>query len=274
MDKYTKEIAKQSEAYKILFDIENKLRVGMHNLMIEKEGICYFSKNIFPPFEYGKRNLSIIDSVLSRKSKEKDLNLKLKYEYPHFWYLDYKILIATIEHFWGMYFNSLFNINEQCKDDVICRLLFVAPIRNAIAHNRYISHIDLNDIKSLHAILEASIEKKYLYNFNDVALNSFEIIIDDLIDICKNIREKISTKIIINSDKLRNLKSIYSIYNSIIEKQDDLSIINQVIRQIDTYNNLPRKPGNAKKINDFVKDTELLNKLDSLIERIEGKNVN
>ena len=266
-------VQKQADAYEILFNIENMIRVSMHNIMIEKVGISYFSEKTFPPFLYksiSKDKIDIIKKANSRKQAEKKYNLSLGYEYQHFWYLDFKILIAVLDNFWNIYFNDIINESNNIKEELINRLKLIIPARNALAHNRYISNIERNDIENSFEIINIHINKKYLFNFQNLAINIYEKIVEEILIIFEQIIEKIKSLKTIEYNILYNLKSSYSVYIS-INKIDEINEINSIIELLINYNKLPRKPGSGDIIRKFISNNKLDNKISNFVNSIRRK---
>ncbi len=178
-------IKKQSKAYTLLFLVENMLRVSMHNIMVSKIGTDYFREEIFPEYDClellgpGKR-IDICRAASERKSFEKHINKCLGYTFTHLWYLDFRVLLSMLNVFTA-YFDPIF-VNSKTKDDLLSRLRNIEAARNSLAHNRFISDIDLADIQSLHTSLERGLNKIYLIDFMTLALNPSEILINKFSD--------------------------------------------------------------------------------------------
>ncbi len=264
-------INKQAKAYSVMFNIENILRVAMHNIMVQKIGIEYFNINIFPEYEYrelaGDKKINVIMKAKERKKSEKIYNLNLGYDYNYFWYLDYNILISLLEIFGNKYFNELFK-NSKSKSDIILRLKNAAPIRNKIAHNRYISNIDLNDLESLSIILNNGLNNTYLHNYNELALNSLEELLSTFKSSFCNILDIIKNKRIIQHDMLRKLKSTFSAILEVNEIKKTKNDFEEILKIIESYNKLPRKPGRGKEIFDFIHQNGLIDKINLLLEKL------
>ena len=96
-----KNINKQLKAYESIFLIENKLRVSMHNIMVQKIGLDYFNEKVFPEYEYtnvaGSKKINIRKSAFERRGTERKYNIRLGYDYPYFWYLDFTLLVSLMD---------------------------------------------------------------------------------------------------------------------------------------------------------------------------------
>ena len=274
MENY-KKINKQLKAYESIFLIENKLRVSMHNIMVQKIGPDYFNEKVFPEYEYtnvaGSKKINIRKSALERRGTERKYNIKLGYDYPYFWYLDFTLLISLIDVFWDEYFHEVFNTTKKFKSDLLSRLNNIHPTRNAIAHNRYISDIDLHDLESILKILNISFNEHLLIGFEEIALNSFENLIIRLGKSLRDLNEIIGTGEYINREILRELKSNFSALLSSFDGEEEVICFTSLINLLYEYNKLPRKPGRGSEIKTFVQENDLTQKISFLIERIGKK---
>jgi len=75
------DINKQLKAYQMIFTIENKLRVSMHNIMVKKEGSDYFTNQVFPEFKYGslsnKEKTNVVMSAKQRRGRNVNRKMTL-----------------------------------------------------------------------------------------------------------------------------------------------------------------------------------------------------
>lgn len=268
------EIKKQGRGYSLIFLIENILRVSMHNIMIKKVGVDYFKKEIFPEYEYKEINpnikINIINNASELKKHERTSNVFLNHDFPHFWYLDFRILISVIDYFGSNYFREMFT-NDRFMNDIIIRLKNIEPIRNAIAHNRYISSVNLADLESLFKLLEIGLNDIYRKNFADISLNPLEKIILNFQENLENIINIIRRGEILNREILRTLNSNFSVLYSIKIDDDKLRKYNEIVNLLEAYNNLPRKPGRGDDISNFIR-TSGIKELISLFAESFGGN--
>jgi hypothetical protein len=264
---------KQRKAYFYIYEIENKLRVAMHNLLVKKIGSNYFTSANFPPFAYiliRKDHLDIVNSAVTRKNKEKIYNLNLKYDYPLLWYLDYSILVAALDYFWDKYFHELFREPIKIKIDIINRLVNLAPCRNAIAHNRYLSIIDFNDLESLYLILGSSIKKELLINYDNLALNIIEALYEKVTKEIDSLILILDTNLTVDDNKLNILISDISAISSTSQNASLNSIISEIFQILNKYNQLPRKPGHYSIIRKYIDNSDILLKLEHLKKELRS----
>lgn len=269
---YDMPIDKQKRAYELTFLIENLLRVSMHNLMVKKVGVNYFVEAVFPEFEYkkisGSKQINIVVEAKKRKSLERQYNITRNYDWPYLWYLDLTILIALIVNFWNEYFYEMFTEPNRIKNDIILRIENILPVRNAVAHHRYISSIDFSDLESLLKVLKESLNDLYINNFDKFTFNTGESLFICLIHNLKEIKDLIKAGNYIDRRKLRDLKSMLGALAAILVKDDYIQISEEIIVIIEKYNKLSRKPGQGEKITAFQKETLIENKIIKLIEMI------
>lgn len=260
-------IDKQETSYRKLFYIENYLRVAMHNSLVKKFGADYFNNEVFPPYEYisitgPNKKIDVVERTRNIKSYEKKYNLTLGYEYPYLWYLDFSILISMLDVYQS-YFLQIF-INKKIMTEIIGRLNNLCSSRNAIAHNRFISIIDASDIDGTYNVVKASINEKYIANFNNIALNPMETIVEEFRDASHKLRVKIDAGEYIDKQNIDNYKSGFSAILSIVSNKD-LSLFNTFLNLLSEYNKLSRKPGLYNNIRKFVETTDIL----VLVSRLE-----
>ena len=270
---YKGEIDKQIKAYEYSFLIENMLRVSMHNIMVKKEGLTYFHENIFPEYEYkgitSQKKINVVTSAKQRKGTERKYNIWLGYDYPYYWYLDFSVLISLLDAFWDNYFHAIFKSRKKkTKEDILSRLKRVIPIRNAVAHHRYISNIDINDLESLFTILKASLNESYLNNFYNIALNSFENLVRNFVRQCDEIKNFIKRGKYLDKSKIDELKSLFSALLSDSVAENVLDEFNEIIDILIKYNRLPRKPGRGNEISHFRSETNLEEKISLLAKHL------
>lgn len=254
------EIQKQGRGYSRIFLIENILRVSMHNIMIKKVGVDYFKIEVFPEYEHeefrGRNKTNIINTASDRKNLERKSNVFLNHDFPHFWYLDFDILISVIDYFCDKYFQEIFK-NNYFRKEIIFRLKNIRPIRNAIAHNRYISAVNLADLESLYEYLKIGLNNNYNHNFADISLNPLEKILSNFQDNIENIKIMIGRGEYLSREIFRTLNSNFSVLYSIKIDEDLLRKYNEIFNLLETYNKLPRKPARGNVISDFRKSSNI-----------------
>ncbi len=267
------EIKKQARGYYLMFFIENILRVSMHNIMIKKEGVNYFREDVFIEYENKDINptkkINIINNATELKKNEKTTNLFLNNDFPYFWYLDFRILISVVDHFKDNYFREMFT-NDRFMKEIIHRLKNIEPIRNAIAHNRYIASVSLSELESLSHLIKQGINNIYLNNFEEIALNPLEKIISNFKISLENIIKIINRGEIISRDTLRNLDSNFSVLYSIKNDENKLNNYNLIIESIKEYNQLSRKPAQGDAISNFRKNSNITELILSLADDFGG----
>ena len=263
-------LEKQVRAYESIFLIENTMRVAMHNILVKKIGVDYFKEDIFPTFKYEmfKKDINILQVSKERKGTEKRYNLSLGYNYPKIWYLDYSILLAVLDNFWDSYFSEILIKPKKYKKEILTRLNNISHIRNAIAHNRYISNVDSSDLDSLLKIMNSYINKDYIENFERIALNKFEKISVEVLNLAEEILGLINQKEFVSRKVINDFKSTFSLYISICENKFITELFQDVIDNILEYDKLPWKPGSAKIIGEFLRDNSLKEKISSFIDSI------
>ncbi len=267
---HSSEIDKQKKAYELTFLIENNLRVSMHNVMVKKVGINYFTESTFSDFVYEKKNINVIQLAKERRGSERTNNIDLGYDFPYFWYLDFPVLIILIDVFWDKYFCEIFKTEKRrIGNEIINRLNYIIRIRNAIAHHRYVSTIEISDLKTVHQVLEKSFKRDYLYNFNDLALNSLAMIGCKFLESCLIIKTHLQEKTIINASTMSYWRSTFSAVYSMADLKSTLNEFELLVAIIRKYNNLPRKPGKGDVIRDFIFESRIEAHLNSVIQKVE-----
>lgn len=269
----TNKISKQVKAYEITFLVENMLRVSMHNVMVKKVGVNYFNEQVFPEYEcrkvLGQNKINVVNVAKSRRGLEKPYNILRDYDFHFYWYLDFSILISLLDTFWDKYFHEILkSAKNRIKDELMHRLEIIMPIRNAIAHNRYISNIDLADLESLLAVLQASLNVDYLRNVEDLALNPHEEIINNCLDILNNMDLAIKAGKYVDKPFLLDLRSSFSAVISLTENKTQIHDLENIINLVEKYNRLPRKPGRIGEIASFKQATQLEGKISAMIKSI------
>lgn len=265
-------IQKQSEAYALSFIIENSLRVSMHNVMVKQEGVGYFTETIFPPFKYDKYSNNEINAVKiarERKKVEQEVGFKKAYERHHLWYLDYPILVALIDLQWDKYFCLMFEKPGKIKADVLYLFDKVILIRNSIAHHRYVSDTDLQELRSLKDFLDAILKADFMNNFSELVLNPAEYVIENTIELMGQIKNQIDSHLCIPNEVVLRFRSAISACEPFLQKSDVNQDIDKLIMDLWKYNGLPRIPGGSAIVAQFVKESAILLKLSKILQSLE-----
>jgi hypothetical protein len=266
------DIPKQSRAYALLFIAENMLRVSMHNVMVSKVGIDYFREDVFPEYEYvesfgPKRTINIFKTASEKKALESSLNKSLGYTYPHLWYVDFRVLLSMLDIFGYTFFDPIF-INKKAKHELLNRLKYIERARNSLAHNRFISNIDLADIESLHASLNHGLNTFYLFNFSELALNSADILLNLLSGTMQQLLNLIKTGKFVDRRILRLAESHFSAILSLDIPHQSIDDFNLIMKCITEFNKLPRKPGRSADISTFLSNTNLEDVISAFMTRL------
>ncbi|MDP2653730.1 MAG: hypothetical protein Q8Q08_06835 [Candidatus Omnitrophota bacterium] len=267
---------KQGEVYKALFLLENYLRVSMHNLMVTSDGENYFHRSLFPPFKHprineGRKDIDIITESSRLKSHEKYYNLMLGYVYPGFWYLEYRILVATLDYFWDSNFVNLFTMNGAAfRSDLIERLFRVAPIRNAVAHDRYVSFIDSNELHGLLQMINRVMKSELIVNFEQIVLNPLEDNRKELIGVGEEIINKINVFEVLPEGLVRSFKILSEACLIQLGKNGSSREIFEAVEIFRQYNAFPRTPGGSDNIRNFTLEKGIPGKIRSFTNRIGG----
>ena len=209
-------------------------------------------------------------TMKSKRGQERRYNISLGYDYPAFWYLDFSVLISFIDVFWDRYFYAILKTPKiKSKKELISRLRNILPVRNAIAHHRYVSNLDIGDLDILFRVLKASLNKDYINNFNEIALHSFEGLVKGFLDSCDEINEMIRKGRHVDALRLRKMKSSFSAVVSVKESETGIDEFEQLLAIIGRYNRLPRKPGRGDEFSSFLKETGIEARISSL-QKIVG----
>jgi hypothetical protein len=264
---------RQIEAYMRMFTIENLLRVGMHNCLVKSKGANYFIESNFPEFDYNLDGnqihidtFKIVSVAKSKKSEEIKYKVKLGYEYSYLWYLDFMHLLMILDHFWTVYFLDMFNNPKNIKSDFIQRGINLSQIRNAIAHNRYVSDTEFQDLQNFYEIVRVAMKDEHLLNYEELVYNNLEQLRINFIKSSSQISKQIEKGQVITRGELRNWRILFSALQPIEIFPDRENLFSEVFNLINQYNNtLPRKPGSMNEINKFVKENKLIEKILLLI---------
>ena len=264
---------RQTEAYIRMFTIENLLRVGMHNCLVKSKGANYFIESNFPEFDYNLDGnqihvdtLKIVSAAKSKKNEEIKYKVKLGYEYSYLWYLDFMQLLMILDQFWTVYFLDMFDNPKNIKSDFIQRGISLSQIRNAIAHNRYVSDAEFRDLQNFYEIVKVAIKDQHLLNYDELVYNNLEQLRINFIKSSGEISKQIEKGQVITRDELRNWRNLFGTLQPIEKFPDHEKLFNEVFDLINQYNNtLPRKPGRMDEINNFVKQNNLIEKIFLLI---------
>ncbi len=260
---------RQDQAYSRLFKGENLLRVGMHSLIVNKEGLAYDIASLFPPFNYviGTSNvrIDVAKEVTKRKSKERQYNILMGFEYPGPWFLDFSYLMALLDQFWVNYFKDLFITDSDSQSAVVSRMRAAHPVRNAIAHNRFVSEIDFGDITAFCTTVEHYIKPDFTADYNQLVFTKLALLREEICSTIGRLRIEIESRRIITPKRTNELGVLLSAFyqaRPIIPKA--ISAFEQFRKATDSYNNLSRKPKESPRIAKFVHESGILSKLDEL----------
>jgi hypothetical protein len=269
------QISKQARAYSLMFLIENMLRVSMHNAMVRKRGLDYFSEGYFPEYECAEirgpgKPICVVSHARDCKSSERLSDLWLGNDYPYLWYVDFRVLVSMLEQFGAEYFDDIF-VNKKVKHDIIYRLKRMYPIRNAIAHCRYLSDVAISDIDSLHEFMSKYLESTYIEGFEDIVLNSLEGLLMKFKECGEEVRRAVVSGEVVGRPILRDFQSKFS---ALLSNEVSDMIISEFVRILDLltqYNKLPRKPGRGKELWEFRESTKLDKLLDDFMHSLQVK---
>lgn len=230
--------------------------------MVEKIDVNYFTEKTFPAFHYPsitKKKINVIAQAEKLFKLEKKTNLILGYDYPRFWFVDFRTLIAMIDVYWLTYFSEVFENTTQLE--IITALFEIAPIRNAIAHHRFVSDNDFDQLNNCYELIKKSLAKRFLVNYNELAFNKYESSIQVFKELVNNILFKTKRGSVIEKDLFQRFQSSFSILYQLLQDNKKLSLFNESIEIIQHYNSFSRKPGKYSSINKFLHDSNLEQKL-------------
>lgn len=245
--------------------------MAMHNVMVKREGTNYFQESIFPPFrvEFSRDEINIVVSAKERKQTERAQNLRLGYDRHYFWYLDYRQLTALLKHHWDSYFQMAFSESSRVKSDIFHRLSRIEPIRNAIAHHRYVTERDLHELQALEDQLNSNLKNEYIRNFDDLALNPKEGLMEHIGGLVTGIQHNLETFTCVPAEKVHAFKNAVSLYLPMVEQTQFAEQVDEFCNLLWEYNQMPRKHGSAQIVSRFIKERGLLDKATFFIELLE-----
>lgn len=264
----------QSDAYKDLYFIENLLRISIHNFLTDKYGDNYFNKNVFKPFyDYGLSNkiIDIVSNVGGRINKENILLIREK-EIHHIWFLDYRILISLLDHFWEDNFSEIFEKpTEKRKVHLLESLTRLIGARNAIAHNRKITEKEHLEISNVLILLFDIIKKEYYQNAIVILEKTQRQAIYKFVEILENFLFLISEHKLIRKNDQSSVRKQYSAFTMMSNHDHEFNnIYSKIISEIKEYNKITRSPGNVDAFIEFHKESPLVESLETLIFKIKG----
>lgn len=267
------ELDQQLKGYEFSFLIENMLRVSVHNILVKRIGINYFTIANFP--EYSDKSirpdikLNIVQKAKQLKAEGRLDSIPHYKDYPLLWYLDYRILISMVNNFWDSYFFDLFN-KPKLKISILDKLNSISNIRNSIAHNRFLNKYEINETSNAYNLLKISIKNIYLENFEDIVFNPIEKRKDILLNLFDKVISLLNGLNVIDRRTIRNINSLMSDYLDIYDKPFCMEKLEEIKNLIDSYNGLPRKPATGYKIRSFLTSSDLIEKLITLKKSMEG----
>ena len=259
----------QSRAYESIFQIENLLRAAMHSRMVETHGLGYFNEAVFPEYQHrdSGKTINVVQAAKTRKGLEKTSGISLRYDFHMIWYLDYADLILMLDAFWDKYFGLIFKPNTD-KTILISRLISLRGIRNAIAHNRYLSRVNRALIEAHPDELKICLKDTYLSNYDVLALNSMEKQCSTALTGLRTIHELITSYRVIKSEHLHKTSDLISILISRTDNQDIAQLYDSIFKLIPAYNRLPRKPATSHIIIHFLDENKMIEKVLQLMSAI------
>jgi hypothetical protein len=261
------------QAYTDFFMVENQLRVGMHNLLVEKKGSGYSLSTIFPKFKYhsgdSEQEIDIGAKLSKRKARERLHNLIAGLEFPDFWYLDFPILCALLDSFWQQYFKDLFISDSDVHVELVSRMRLLFAIRNSIAHNRYINKHDLDEIEAFDTILKSFMKSDLLSNFDDLAFTKPEGLRAAIEASLESLLLEIDRGRVILPAKIHDVSSLLAALAQVVSNAKELVKIYDALAQtLYEYNDtLPRKPGRGYVVARFVSENNLKARIQALINK-------
>ena len=138
--------SKMSEAYILLYLIENSLRFFIETVLKTKAG------DDFSVSTYISRD--ILKRVLSRKEDEKKNKWLSIRGSSDIFYMDFEDLSKVIVNNW-----DIFNEYFPKMDFITSKIKELAKCRNLIAHNSYLAKLDFNMIKTYYQMIIQQISK-------------------------------------------------------------------------------------------------------------------
>jgi hypothetical protein len=246
--------------YPTMFEIENLLRVSMHTILVKKKGVNYFNEKILSKFEYeiqGKvEQIDFVNKILTKKLEEPKYKSFEKFEYPHLWYSEFSLLIILLDHYWQDIFSDIFRSPRNNYKTIIQKGFDLIPIRNAIAHNRFLHSMELDSVRTYHQFLKNTIVPEYITNYNILVYNKIPDLKIQLKQLLDNVLTTIYDRSIIPRAKIKELKVVYSALGDFDSEFEEITEILQ------TYNNkIPQKPGSSELIDNIISDLNILTKI-------------
>jgi hypothetical protein len=123
-----------SNAYRMLFLLENNLRIFLQEKLYEKYGTQWWEKGI---------SQGLRDKADERKNEENSLGFKISETKNDIEYLSFPDLSKIIVNQWKEVFESIF----KDQSTVELKLKELEAIRNAIAHNRTLSNTSMTRLE-------------------------------------------------------------------------------------------------------------------------------
>ena len=256
---------RQYNAYSLVFIIENKIRVAMHNILVKTFGIGYFDNKCLPNFEYefnGElKQFNCIDKVKSKKNNEPKYIQKSGFSYPYLWYTEYSELVILLDHFWETVFFNIFLNPKNIRHEFIEKAFALIIVRNSVAHNRYINQNNYSDLESFKFILDYAIQQDYLSNYDELVFNKLENLRNEFEKRTSVIESQIEKVEFIKRDNLRNWRSLYSALMPNLTNEY-LSDFEELYSLLELYNkNSPNKPGRSDDIKLFIRENGISEKI-------------
>ncbi len=264
-------VESQIACYSYFFEIENTLRVAMHNKLLSLFGKEYFNFENFPVFRsnlFGPEyDIDVVSQVMKNKNEEKDSKITPGYDFPFFWYLDTPQLLALLINHWDKYFYNIFNNPKTMRNEIILYAKPLRFIRNSIAHNRVITPSNQDKITIFLSMLKIDINKTLISNYSEIVFtptNEYESIISEGIN---NILEDLRAGIIIRNEIIRSLESAYALIIQCRKTRVSINELESIIVEIRQCNKIKRIPGGIEAIRKYCAKTGLLDKLISIKDK-------
>lgn len=262
---------RQSDVYSALFIIENILRVAIYNCIKRELNKGYTLSDLFPPFKNDKikNEFNLVDEIVKKK-KESKKNKLLGFVFPDIWYIDYFQMLILIDTFKDSIFFDLFIKNaNNINPDLLNKLFSITEVRNSIAHNRYISKSDHDQIISILTLLKENINTQYIVNYTELVFTIPDELRNQLVSCIEKIKKKIDTRSIVESKQIELFSVSFESLLCVSRLSDDaLTLHNAIKSSLIIYNSIPRVPGIRHTIKQSIDKTGILIQIELLIDLI------
>ena len=242
----------QTESYKLIYTIENALRLALHNYLIKNNDKNYFNKNTFG----GEKGEKIINTVNLRMAQAEKYGNLIKSEIPHFWYLDLGILADLMDDKWEDFSRDIFKPNIK-KENIIGELKNIIDIRNSIAHNRPITNENYSELTVIKRRVIDQLRKKYIKNFNSLTTNDLSSIFKSLGKILEDFIDKINRYEPLKLNSLQDIINTIELRGMGLDNYDYDSLINDLYG----YNKIGKYSDYGKKIKDYLDKKNIISRI-------------